>query len=91
LAVTTCPTRFRSLVEAILKAGGDDVQAKVPMEDIVAHFIQTPEDLQSFVMRGASLPYWFQQAVEGKWIRSGKLKNGKTWFGLGAKVSKFDS
>lgn len=94
LAVVTCPARFRSLVEAILKAGGDDVQAKVPMEDLVTHLIQTPEDLQAFVTRGANVPYWFQQAIEGKWIRSGKLKNGKTWFELGSKVSPssgFDS
>jgi hypothetical protein len=87
LALATCPARFRSLVEAILNAGGNDTQAKVLMEDLVTHFIQTPEDLQAFVVRGANVPYWFQQAIEGKWIRSGKMKNGKTWFGLGSKVS----
>ena len=87
LALITCPARFRALVEAILKAGGNDVLAKVTQEDLFIHFIRTPEDLQSFALRGESLPYWFQQAIEGKWIRTGKLGNGKTWYGLGSKVS----
>ena len=86
LAVATCPPRFRSLVSTILKASGGDVRALVRQDELVHHLGQPSEELYAFLLGGGGAPYWFQQAIDGKWIETGKFQNKITWFRLGPKV-----
>lgn len=86
LAIETCPARFRPLIAAITKAGGDDIHAKVSMEQVSNVLAEMPEDSWPSQFQEKSLTYWIQLACDGGWIVKGKVL-GKKRMWLGSKVS----
>jgi hypothetical protein len=80
-----CPDKHIPIIDAILKLGGNDVQAKVSFDAVGSAVGKTKAQVQARGHGWVSYPHWAQKAQEEGWILQGGF-GGTRWMALGSKV-----
>jgi len=81
-----CPVKHRPLVEAVLKLGMYNTQAKVSFEAVGNLVGKTKAEVQARGHGWLSYGHWAQKALEDGWILQGGF-GGQRWMMLGPQVN----